>query len=143
MVPYADNTPKAKIMDSIFAIQIPYIFEITKKLPKLEIVKTEVKAKGGGIFELNVWVGNSSFLPFPTEMGKKNEQPAPAILSLKSNELEIISGKKRTPVQSIAGLQNKKLTWLIKSDKKSDVTIELAATNAWGDSKNVKIGGTK
>jgi len=106
-------------------------------------VKTEVKPKGDGIYELNVWVSNSSYLPFPIAMGKKNEQPAPAILSVKSEQVEILSGKKRTPVQSLSGLQSKKLTWLIKSDKNSDVTIELAATNAWGDSKNVKIGGSK
>ena len=143
MVPYADNTPKAEIMDSIFAIQIPWVFEITKKLPKLEIVKTEVKPKGDGIYELNVWVSNSSYLPFPTAMGKKNEQPAPAILSVKSDKVEILSGKKRTPVQSLSGLQSKKLTWLIKSDKNLDITVELAATNAWGDSKNIKIGGSK
>lgn len=143
MVPYSDNTPKPEIMDSLLSTQVPWIVELTKKLPKLNILKTEVKPKGEGIFELNVWIGNESYLPFPTAMGQKNEQPAPAVVILKGEDFEIMSGKKRTPVSSLPGLQSKKLSWLLKSEKKSEVDVELAAVNAWGTSKNVKIGGTK
>ena len=102
-----------------------------------------MKSKGDEIFELNVWISNESYLPFPTAMGQKNEQPAPAVVILKGDDFEIISGKKRTPVSSLPGLQTKKLTWLLKSEKKSEVNVELTAVNAWGGNKNVKIGGAK
>ena len=142
-VSYVDNTPPADMIDSLLIKQVPWVFEITKKLPKLEILKTETKSKGGGVYELNVWVENTSYLPFPTAMGKRNKQPAPAIITIEGDNVTILSGKKRTPVTSLNGLQSKKLTWMVLVEKKSQLNINLTATNAWGDQKQIKVGGGK
>ncbi len=142
-VPYVDNTPPPDMIDSLLSKQVPWVFEIAKKLPKLEILKTEIKSKGGGVYELNVWVENVSYLPFPTAMGKRNKQPAPAIITIEGDNVTILSGKKRTPVTSLNGLQSKKLTWMVLAEKKSQLNINLTATNAWGDQKQIKVGGGK
>lgn len=142
-VPYTDNTPPAEMIDSLLAMQVPWAFEIAKKLPQLRILKTETVSKGGGVYELNIWIENTSYLPFPTAMGKRNEQPAPAIIVLDSENITILSGKKRTPVSDLDGLQSKKLTWMVMTDKKAQLNIKLTASNAWGDKKEIKVGGEK
>lgn len=142
-VPYTDNTPPAWMIDSLLNVQVPWVFEIAKKLPRLKILKTETISKGGGVYELNVWIENSSYLPFPTAMGKRNKRPAPAILILEGDNLNVLSGKKRTSVSDIAGLQTKKLKWLVMADKSAQVNIKLDAPYAWGDQKQIKIGGGK
>ncbi len=148
-VPYADNTPPADMIDSLLAVQVPWVFEIAKKLPMLKILKSETKSMGGGVYEVNVWIENSSYLPFPTAMGKRNKQPAPAIVTIGGDNVKILSGKRRTPVTSLNGLQSKKLTWMVLVDKllllNSDINIDvnLTASNAWGDQKQIKIGGGK
>ncbi|MCD6598791.1 MAG: hypothetical protein J7L04_13945, partial [Bacteroidales bacterium] len=148
-VPYVDNTPPADMIDSLLTVQVPWVFEIAKKLPMLKILKTETKSIGGGVYEVNVWIENSSYLPFPTAMGNRNKQPAPAIVTIDGANVTILSGKKRTPVTSLNGLQSKKLTWMVLVDKllllNSDININvnLTATNAWGDQKQIKIGGGK
>ncbi len=142
-VPYTDNTPPVAMVDSLLSAQVPWIFDIAKKLPKLKILKTETIAKGSGVYELNIWIENVSYLPFPTAMGKRNKQPAPAIIILEGDKLNILSGKKRTPVSDLSGMQTKKLNWLIMVDKKSQLDIKLSVPNAWGDQKQIKVGGEK
>ncbi|MCK4699923.1 MAG: hypothetical protein KAT38_06300, partial [Bacteroidales bacterium] len=142
-VPYTDNTPPAAMIDSLLNLQVPWIFEIVKKLPDLKILKTEIKSQGAGIYELKVWVENKSYLPFPTAMGKRNQRPAPAVILLDGDDIELLSGKKRTAIGDLPGLKNKKFTWLIKSEKDNIINIELKAVNARGDMKQIKIGGGK
>jgi len=142
-VPYTDNTPPTEMIDSLLTVQVPWVFEIAKKLPKLRILKTETISRGEGVYELNIWVENLSYLPFPTAMGKRNKQPAPAIVVLDGENVTILSGKKRTPVSELNGLQSKKFTWLVMVDKESQLNIKLTASNAWGDQKQIKVGGGK
>ncbi len=142
-VPYANNTPPAVMIDSLLNLQVPWIFEIVKKLPDLKIFKTELKSQGAGIYELKVWVENKSYLPFPTAMGKRNKRPAPAVILLDGNDIELLSGKKRTAIDDLPGLKNKKFTWLLKAEKDDIINIELQSVNARGDRKQIKIGNVK
>ena len=142
-VPFTDNTPPAAMIDSLLNLQVPWIFEIVKNLPDLKILKTELKPQGAGIYELKVWVENKSFIPIPTAMGKRNQRPAPVLILLSGKDFELLSGKNRTTISDLPGLKNKKLTWLIKSEKGNVINIELKAVNARGDMKQIKIGGGK
>ena len=142
-VPFVNNTPPKEIMDSLFALQVPWVLELSKKLPRLSIMKSEVKHKGASVYELILWVENGSYLPFPTAMGERNEQPAPAVVEIDGKEISILSGKKRTPINNIGGLKTKKLTWLIESEKEVNLNVKLSSVFAWGDTKQIKIGGAK
>ena len=62
---------------------------------------------------MNVWVGNTRYLPFPTEMGNKNERIEPAVLTINGKGLEFVSGYKRTPVKQLGGLANKELKFIL------------------------------
>lgn len=142
-VPYANNTPPAAMIDSLLNLQVPWVFEIVEKLPDLKILKTEIKSQGAGIYELKVWIENKSYLPFPTAMGKRNKRPAPAVILLDGNDIELLSGKRRTAIDDLPGLKNKKFTWLLKAEKDDTINIELQSVNARGDLKQLKIGGVK
>ncbi len=142
-VPFADNTPPADMIDSLLANQLPWVLILSGKLPRLKIAETKITAKGGGVFDLEIWIENTGFLPFPTEMGKQNRQPAPAILTIEGKNLTFLSGKKRTPISGINGNGYKKLTWLIHSDTSGNVELKLDAVNTWDDNKQIKLGGVK
>jgi hypothetical protein len=139
-VAYVDNTPPADYLDSLFSVQVPWVATIGQKLPRMAILKTEVNDQGAGVYEVAVWIENQSYLPFPTAMGKRNQQPAPAVLTIGNDDVTLLSGKKRTPVQSLDGYSTRKLTWIIQSDNKTTLDITLSSANAWGDQKQIKIG---
>ncbi|NOX19205.1 MAG: hypothetical protein GXO87_13105 [Chlorobi bacterium] len=142
-VPFVENTPPKFMIDSLLSGQVPWVLELTKKLPKLKILKTETKAKGAGIYEVSVWVENSGYLPFPTAMGERNQNVPPAVLTIEGKDVEFLSGKKRTPVNSLGGLANKEIKFLIKGKAGTKLTAKFESKNAWSDNLRIELGGAK
>jgi len=141
-VPYVDNTPPESMIDSLLTLQVPWVFTLVKKLPELKIVKTETKSAGSGVHELTAWIQNSSYLPFPTAMGGRNQQPAPAILVVKG-DVTFLSGKPRTTIGNLEGNKSIKLSWIIQAERPVDITLTIESKNVWGDQKQINIGGVK
>ena len=140
-VPYTSTTPPYSMVDSLVRLQVPWIFKIVEELPDLNVYETKVTDQGGGVYQLEIWIENSGFIPFPTAMGKKNQQPAPAVITLSGKDYTLLSGLPRTPMHELAGKSRKKLSWLIQAEKSVSLKIDLACPAAGRDSKTVKIGG--
>ena len=140
-IPFTDNTPPVTMVDSILNINIPFIFELVKKLPSIHILDTKVKGLGSDIYQVEAWIENNTYLPFTTAMGLKDKEPVPAIITVDGSGVEILSGKKRTPMKELAGMKSVKYTWIIKASKGSSLGIKLESARAGSDSKQIKIGG--
>lgn len=141
-VPFVRNTPPAHMIDSLLSVQVPWILTVASKIPKLQIMKTSSETKGAGIYEVSVWVENERYLPFPTAMGVKNQTPRPAVLTLEG-DIELLSGKIRTPISSIGGLEVKKYTWMLRSTGSNEIKINIESAHAWGDSSALDLGGAQ
>ena len=139
--PFSDNTPPESMIDSLLDLQLPYVSELVKKLPRLAIAEVKTTEKGGGVYQLEAWVTNDGYLSFPIAMGKRNKVPAPAILTLEGDGIEILSGKKRTPVGEVGGLKSARYIWLVRSPKKGTMTLRLESKQAGNDSERINIGG--
>lgn len=139
--PFSDNTPPESMIDSLLDLQLPYIPELVKRLPRLAIAEVKTTEKGGGVYQLEAWVTNEGYLSFPIAMGKRNKVPAPAILTLEGDRIEILSGKKRTPIGEVGGMKSVKYVWLVRSPKKETLTLRLESKQAGNDSKTTNIGG--
>ena len=142
-VPFADTTPPAAMLGTLLDGQVPWVLTLTGKLARLRIAKTEVAAKGGGVHELTVWVENTGSLPFPTAMGKRNQQPVPAVVTLKPAGATLLSGKARTPIKELGARKATKLSWLLQASRTEVVSVLLESANAWNDATEVKVGGAK
>lgn len=140
-VPYMNSTPPFSMVDSLLSLQLPWVFELADKLPELAIYESKVIAKGAGIYQLEIWVENKGFLPYPIAIGKRNEQPYPVILTLEGKGIEFLEGKKRTSVNAVPGNSKVKKKWLIKVDKPADINITISSPATGKDTKTVKIGG--
>lgn len=140
-VPYMASTPPREKADSLLAAEVKWIVKMAGELPSLKIREIQVTPRGGGVYFLEVWVENTAYLPFPTAMGKRNKQPAPAILVLEAKGAEFLEGYPRTPVEEVRGLSVKKYSWLIRSESPVPVKISLESKAAGNDQKTVKLGG--
>jgi hypothetical protein len=141
-VPYADNTPPAGMIEPLLKGQVPWVFQLAEKLPRLRIAKTENTPLGNGLFRLKVWVENSGYLPFPTAMGSRNERIAPAVITLKGGNYTLLEGFKRTAVKEIGGGKTKMFSWIIRSQSGQVPAVHLFHPTGWSDSV-VNIGGVK
>lgn len=140
-VPYLGTTPPYEWKDSILNLQIPWILKLAGELPDLHIYETKVSAKGNGIYQLDIWIENRAFIPFPTDMGSRNKQPAPAVLSLEGENIEFISGYARTPISRVNGNSRIKTTLIIQMEKTGNITLKLDSKTAGHDLQTIKIGG--
>ncbi len=141
--PYAEGTPPPEMIRGLLEGQVPWVFRIAEKLPRLKILKSEAVLKGISVYELTVWVHNAGGLPFPTAMGKRNRRVGPAVVTVGGDGLVILSGNRRTVIQDIDALQSVKLTWLIQSEKPRMLSLKLESTNAWRDEAEIRLGGAR
>jgi len=138
-IPFLESTPKYEYADSLINLRLPWVFEVAKKLAKLSIADFKAKDLGTGIYQVEIWVSNLSFIPFPSYMGNKNKQVAPAVLLFENTDIEFISGKNRTPINQIEGNKTIKQTFIVKAKKGSVLNVKLISPNAGNGSKQIKL----
>jgi len=142
-VPYADSDPPPGMIRELMEGQVPWIFKLAAKLPRVKIGKTDVGEKGSGVYELTVWVQNAGELPLPTAMGKRSGHVGPVVLTIEGDDLVFISGRERTALNSIDAMKSRKLTWLVQSEKPQTLLLRLESANAGGDSAEIRLGGAQ
>jgi len=84
---------------------------------------------------------NKGILPYPIAMGTRNRQPAPVMISLEGEGIEFLEGFNRTPLGEIGGNQVKKLTWMVKAERKSDLNIRVDSPAFGSTVRQIRIGG--
>lgn len=141
VVPYTSTTPPHEWADSLLNLQVPWILKLAGELPDLHIYETLVSAKGDGIYQVDIWIENRAFIPFPTHMGARNRQAAPAVLTLEGEQVKFISGYRRTPIPSVGSLSRLKTSLLIQVEKSGEILLKLESKTAGQDMQTIKIGG--
>lgn len=139
--PYLGTTPPYEWADSLLEIQVPWILKLAGELPDLHIYEVKTTPKGNGIYQLDIWIENRAFIPFPTHMGSRNKQPAPAVLTLEGEKVALVSGYKRTPISRVGGVSKVKRTLIIHMEKPGKITLKLDSPATGHDLETIKIGG--
>jgi hypothetical protein len=142
-VPYADNTPPAKMIDGLVSGQAPWVFEVAKKMARITIADSKVKALGGGVYEVKAWIENKGGLPYPTAMGARDQRILPVVVTLGGQGFDIVQGKKRSLVQSVPAQGSQPVTWLVRAAKPVKIEIQAETQTAWRDARTVDLGGAK
>ena len=141
-VPYTANTPPAAMIQSLLQGQVPWVFTLAEKLPRLHFKDMKWERLGNNVFRLKIWVENSGYLPFPTAMGSRNGRRAPAVITLQGDDFTLLEGLKRTPIKEIGGGKAKLFSWIIRSQSGQEPAVNLDHPSGWGDSI-LHVGGAK
>jgi hypothetical protein len=142
-VPYADNTPPPAMIDNLLKGQVPWVFEVAKKMPHIKIASAEAKSIGTGVYEIKVRVENTGALPYPTAMARRNERILPVIVILDGPGIKFLNGRKRTLIPAVQGLSTQTATWIIQSDKPVKIDVKAETQIAWRDTRSLDLGGVK
>jgi len=142
-VPFVSNTPPPEKITSLLEGQVPWVFELSQKMARIKVGKTEVKPMGSSVYQVKVWVENAGYLPYPTAMGKRNKRILPVIVTLEGEGFKIVDGKKRSLIQSIDGSQSASVTWIVHAEKPTKLTVKAQTEMAWSDAASISIGGSR
>jgi hypothetical protein len=141
VAPFVTSTPPANKIDSLCNAQLPWLLKLSTKLPDIHLMKEVVTDLGAGVYRLELFIENKGVLPYPTAMGSRNKQPAPVVVILDGENLEFLEGYKRTTMGDIGGNQVKKITYTIKTSKKTTLKANIESVLFSGEVKQIKIGG--
>ncbi len=138
-LPYITSTPKAEDIDSLLNIQLPWLLQLTKKMPQISFAGEELVEMGAEIYRVNLYIENTGQLPYPIAMGQRNSQPAPLVVVLDGN-FELLDGLQRTPLKHIGANQVRKISWLIKAGSKDVITAKIESAVFPEQVKHIKTG---
>lgn len=139
IIPYTKNTPPPDQIDSLLAAQVPFVLKLTEKLPELKIAESKVTNKGKNIFAIEVWIENIGYLPFPTAIGVKNRQPAPAVIHIEKGNYTLVCENQRVPINAVSGKGVIKKEWLIYAPGIKSITLFLESKTAGNDKATVQL----
>jgi len=139
-IPYLETTPKPEEIDSLLLVQLPWLLQLSTKLPEITIADEKITDLGGNVYKLELYIENKGYLPYPIAMGQRNSQPAPVVVTL-DGDMQFMEGNKRTPLGAIGGNSVKKLTWIIQAEKKPEIKATIESTIFGKTEKQIKIGG--
>lgn len=142
-VPYVDNTPPADRIKALLQDQIPWVYKVAEKMAHIRLAKTKVEALGAGLYRIKAWVENSSFLPYPTAMGKRNNRILPVIVTLEGKDFKVIEGKKKSLIKTIEGHKTGQVSWLVLAEKPVKLKITTTTSIAWQDAATIELGGSR
>ncbi|MHB8054439.1 MAG: M14 family metallopeptidase [Candidatus Aminicenantales bacterium] len=142
-VPFADTTPPPAMIETLLKGQVPWVFEIASRMARIQMGSVKATALGGGLYEIEAWIEDAGYLPYPTAMGRRNTRIVPVHVTLEGKGFEIIEGKQRTQVPSVAGNGRQKVRWLVRAEKPGKIEIKAVTQNAWGGAATLDLGGVK
>jgi hypothetical protein len=139
--PYFPSTPPASLIDSLCRVQLPWLLQLSTKIPDIRMLPEKITDLGSGVYKLELFFENKGILPYPISMGTRNRQPAPVAIILDGKNTVFLEGFPRTPLGDIGGNQVKKFTWMLKAEKKSEITVKVESPAFVVPAKQIKIGG--
>jgi hypothetical protein len=142
-VPFADNTPPSPMIEGLLKGQVPWVFEIVRKMARIRIADVKARDLGAGVYEVKVWVENSGGLPYPTAMGRRNERILPVIATLNGKGFEILEGKPRALIPAISAQGAQMATWIVHAERPVRLEVKADTQTAWRDSRTVDLGGVR
>lgn len=140
MVPWSDLAPAPEEADSLIGKQLPFVRRLAGMLPGLSIERVEVRKRSSGVWEIDAWVVNSGFLPYPTYQGKRCGRPAPAAVTIDPGKGTILEGRERELPGLLAGSGgSSKLSWLVQGNEGEKIVMELFSFSAGKDVREITL----
>jgi len=141
--PFADTTPPPDMIRPLVEGQVPWLFEIAGRMPRIGIAQSRVTPLGGGVSRVEVWVANKNYLPYPTAMGKRCGYPAPVVVTLAGDGLTFLEGRSRRTLKALDGFGTGKIAWVVQAPPGAVLTVAASTPNAWGETAEIQLGGAQ
>ncbi len=141
--PYATLAPKPDEVEGLIDTQLPFVLELSDLLPRVVIDSVAVTERAAGVYELDAWITNTGFLPYPTWHGQRTQRPSPVTLTLEGVEADaFLEGRPRHVCDLLEGNGgSERARWVVTARPGSEVTLTLWSSSAGGEQRRVTLKG--
>jgi len=142
MIPYSTVALTVDTADALIDKQLPFVRNLAGLLPKIAVKKVDITKRSDNVWQVDAWVANNGFLPYPTYQGKRCLRPTPAVATIVGESLTILEGRPRTVLGLLGGSGGfEKVSWLIAADEGRTIIIKAFSFSAGQDEKRVTLKG--
>ena len=138
------NPPEGELIQKECEMGNRYVIYLAGLAPKVRIGEAKITDKKGGVYQVEIAVENSGFLPTATEQAQELEIAKPVLLEITPDEnLEILFGEKTEKLGQIKGnSESKKIAYIVRlkdSSKKGILQAKATSEKGGRDSKEIII----
>jgi len=135
------SPPEGELIQKECEMGNNYVIYLAGLAPKVEFGEVEITDKKGGIYQLDISVKNSGFLPTVTEQASKLNILKPTLLEIEQNKnVEILFGEEKVKLGKIEGYsESKKITYILRVNKKTKLNVSVTSAKAGKASRQIEF----
>ncbi len=101
--PFALSNPPTQMVEQIAAKQADFLTIAAQRLPRIGVRKTEARHLGRSVYEIEIQIENTGFLPTVLSHGQRTREVHPTRLIIKLEDNCLLSGRRITTLPTIRG----------------------------------------
>jgi hypothetical protein len=126
--PYIKTNPPPFLLEELGNKHAAFLTDLAGKLPRVAFRKLEATDLGGGVFELEVEIENSGYLPTVLAHGTVTREVVPTRVELDVPPEQILAGDRIARIDPIDGSGAvQKVRWIVRSPRERQVIVRVVS----------------
>ncbi len=127
--PFAQTNPPLAMLDEIATGHGDFLTDLAGRLPRIGVAKIECRLLADSIYEIEILVTNTGFLPTALAHGETSQQVLPTRVTLDLEPVCFLAGAKTTVLPTIAGSGGTaKVRCTVRATGRSEIKFEVIST---------------
>ena len=142
--PFALTNPPEHMVDEITAKQADFLTKAALRLPRIGLRKIECRHLGRSVYEVEIQIENSGFLPTVLEHGKTTREVHPTRLVMELDDESFLSGRRITNLPAIRGSGGMaELRYIVRVPEREKIDFEVVSMLAGKVKGSVELPNAK
>jgi len=126
--PFALTNPPAEMVGEITAKHAAFLTKSAQKLPRISVRKIECQHLGRSVYEIEIQVENTGFLPTVLEHGRTTREVHPTRLVMEVDDESFLSGSRITNLPAIRGSGGMvELRYIVRVPEREKIDFEVVS----------------
>jgi len=126
--PFALTNPPAEVIDEIADKHADFLTKMAQRLPRIGVRKIECRHLGRSVYEIEIQVENTGFLPTVLEHGQTTREVHPTRLVMELDDELFLSGSRITNLPTIRGSGGMvELRYIIRVPEREKIDFEVVS----------------
>ena len=126
--PFALTNPPAEMVGGIAAKHADFLTKAAQKLPRISVRKVECKHLGRSVYEIEIQVENTGFLPTVLEHGRTTREIHQTRLVMEVDDESFLSGSRITNLPAIRGSGGMvELRYIVRVPEREKIDFEVVS----------------
>jgi len=140
--PFARTAPPEAILDDITSKRASFLTTLALKLPRVGIRKIESKHLGESVYEVEIQVENTGYLPAALTHGEITREVYPTRVTLDLDDKAFLSGTKMTRLSAIKGSGGmKEIRYVLRVPERKRIRVSVVSMLGGTVEEVLELGG--